>query len=238
MRNERLERVFWNKYAGSYDRLAKHYIPYQILVQEVCDHIDNYAQGQPLKILDAGCGTGNYIQELTKRGHQVIGVDSSPAMIKIAENKVKNLPYNNGRPPKILPHDLNQPLPFESQSFDVAISINVVYTLAEYRRFFSELRRVIRPLGVIVVVNSSAPLSLWSAIVAQWRAAKGIKRLSSLLALASVGFWNFLISMRERKKSYNVTTVQDLKNSLIAAGAKQVSVYETYIGSILGVGRF
>ncbi|MBE0447612.1 MAG: methyltransferase domain-containing protein [Actinobacteria bacterium] len=236
MKNRELERFFWNQYAYSYDRLGKYYRPYQKLVQKVCNYIDEYAQGQPLKILDIGCGTGNYTIELARRGHQVIGIDSSPTMISIAERK--NFNQTSKYPPKILPYDLNQSLPFRSESFDAIISVHVLYILPDHERFLVELRRIARKPSIVVVVNSSTPLTLKGAIAAQWRMSKGMDRLRSLLSLISTGFWNIFISMQERHGSYKLTSADELKGLLLSAGLKRVRVYEVYVGSVIGIGQW
>ena len=38
----------------------------------------------PARILDAGCGTGNYARELARRGYRVVGVDASPRLLAAA----------------------------------------------------------------------------------------------------------------------------------------------------------
>src|SRR3990167_9245761 len=103
-----LERFFWNQYAKSYDTLLRHYRPYQDLLQEVCGHIDSYAKGRSLRILDVGCGTGNYSMELSNRGHRVVGIDFSPSMLKRAEHKKDG----GFEWPQFLLNDLNKTLPF------------------------------------------------------------------------------------------------------------------------------
>jgi 2-polyprenyl-3-methyl-5-hydroxy-6-metoxy-1,4-benzoquinol methylase len=46
---------------------------------------------RPCKVIDLGCGAGNYTVWLAGLGFDVTGVDSSPAAIQIArENSVKN----------------------------------------------------------------------------------------------------------------------------------------------------
>jgi SAM-dependent methyltransferase len=43
--------------------------------------------GQPGKLLDLGCGPGLYASRLTRLGHQVTGIDYSPASITYARNQ-------------------------------------------------------------------------------------------------------------------------------------------------------
>ena len=228
----RFERFFWNQYAKSYDNLARHYRPYQDLIQEVCDHIDKHANGRSLRILDAGCGTGNYTVELTHRGHKVTGIDFSPAMLERANPKKKKISVW----PKFLCCDLGRPLPFKDNSFDTVVCIHVLYTILNQSHFLKELCRVTRKDSMVVVVNSSQPLSLRKAIRCQWNMTSGMQRLRTLLALASVGFWNIPISRRQRNGNYLPTTGGKLQRLLLKAGADEVRVNETYVGSVLGIG--
>lgn len=39
----------------------------------------------PGRVLDAGCGTGRVGAELSRRGHDVVGVDSDPSMLAVAQ---------------------------------------------------------------------------------------------------------------------------------------------------------
>jgi SAM-dependent methyltransferase len=41
----------------------------------------------PARILDAGCGTGNYARELARRGYRVVGVDASRRLLAAARAK-------------------------------------------------------------------------------------------------------------------------------------------------------
>ena len=46
-----------------------------------------YGVRPPARILDAGCGTGNYAREFARRGYQVVGVDASPRLLAAARAK-------------------------------------------------------------------------------------------------------------------------------------------------------
>lgn len=49
---------------------------------------DNF-NGRVEYILDLGCGTGSMTLELAKRGYDMIGVDISPEMLNVAENRAE-----------------------------------------------------------------------------------------------------------------------------------------------------
>lgn len=228
----RLERFFWDRYAKSYDNLLRHYRPYQDLLQEVCRHIDIYAKGRSLRILDVGCGTGNYSVELSHSGHQVVGIVFSPSMLARAQQK-----KNRGSGwPQFLFNDLNKTLPFIDDSFDAVICINVLYSIPDHEKFIEELHRVALRPSLIVMVNSKKPLSLQAAIKQQWNVTKGMQRLFTLYSLATVGVWNILISRRQRSGSYRPTSPEEMKRLLLSNGVWPLWIWDTYVDGVLGIG--
>ena len=100
------------------------------------------------RLLDVGCGPGFYVAELLERvgdqGH-FSGVDMSEPMLAIAARRV--VAHENVEL-------LNAPateLPFESGSFDGAISVQVLEYVEDVADALSELHRVLRPGGRLVV---------------------------------------------------------------------------------------
>jgi 2-polyprenyl-3-methyl-5-hydroxy-6-metoxy-1,4-benzoquinol methylase len=112
MKKQWYESLFEN-YAQKYDREN-----FTQGTSGECDFIEKEIQfDKTLKILDVGCGTGRHAIELTKRGHQVTGIDLSESQLKRAREKAKidNLSINFQR------QDARN-LPFNSE-FDVAIML-------------------------------------------------------------------------------------------------------------------
>src|SRR3984893_16935215 len=106
---------------------------------------------QALDALDAGCGTGFLSLELAARGHRVVGVDFSPAMLAEARRKVAQQNFSV----RFEEADAEQ-LPFPSDSFDFAISRHVLWTLPHPEAAIDEWIRVLRPGGRLAVIDGQS----------------------------------------------------------------------------------
>jgi len=104
------------------------------------------------KILDVGCGTGNFSIKLAEKGAIVTGIDVSEEMLSIARAKTGELPitYEN--------MDLYQ-LEFEDNTFDAVFSMAAFEFVKDPERALGELFRVLKPGGSLMVgtihLNSS-----------------------------------------------------------------------------------
>ncbi|MGH6901706.1 MAG: class I SAM-dependent methyltransferase [Geminicoccaceae bacterium] len=114
-------------------------------------------------VLDAACGTGRYSEYLIERGHRVIGVDRSPAMLAKAREKLPESAFREG--------DL-EALPLVSGSVDVAVCALALVHLPEIGKAIAELARVVRP-GGRVVISDVHPFLVLLGWQAQFRTADG-----------------------------------------------------------------
>ncbi|HTT16326.1 MAG TPA: ubiquinone/menaquinone biosynthesis methyltransferase [Thermoplasmata archaeon] len=116
--------------------------------------LDRLADRPPRRILDVGCGTGALARQLGHhfRGAAVVGVDFTAAMVRRAQA----LRGQGQRTPEFavasLPH-----LPFGDGTFDLAASAFVARNLADLPAAFLELRRVLRPGGLLLTLEVSEP---------------------------------------------------------------------------------
>lgn len=80
--------VFNKKYAEIYDLIysKKDYLKESDWIERL---FLKYSEKRPAKILELGCGTGNYTEIFTRRGYEITAVDISEPMIKIARKKAK-----------------------------------------------------------------------------------------------------------------------------------------------------
>lgn len=105
------------------------------------------------RILDAGCGPGLYAAELIARGADVVAFDGSPAMVRLAKERVPRL--------DVRVHDLETGLDWlDEETFDAAVLALVIHHLDRRTAALRELGRVLRPGGRLVV-STHHPVSDW-----------------------------------------------------------------------------
>jgi ubiquinone/menaquinone biosynthesis C-methylase UbiE len=92
--------------------------------------------------LDAACGTGRFAEFLSRRGHRVIGVDSSPHMLAHARRRVPNGEFHVA--------DLDQ-LPLADDSVDVIVCALALVHVPRLQPVLAEFARVLRPGGDLVI---------------------------------------------------------------------------------------
>ena len=101
----------------------------------------------PRRILDLGCGTGNLTLPLAQRGYPVLGVDLSPAMIQIAQEKALRL----GVDISFAVADMRD-LTLPGQRFDTVISgcdvLNYVTSEEDLQATFRTVHRLLPPGGL------------------------------------------------------------------------------------------
>lgn len=99
-----------------------------------------------LRVLDVGCGDGVLAQAFAGRGAKVTGVDTSARMIaaarKRAERQGENVSFEIARA---------EVLPFETDTFDVAVAIAVLCFVEDAQRALDEMARVLKPGGRLIV---------------------------------------------------------------------------------------
>ena len=72
-----------------YERLARFYDQIHAELQEDIGFVLTFAARQNGPLLELGCGTGRLLIPLARAGHQVTGVDSSPAMLQRAHRRLE-----------------------------------------------------------------------------------------------------------------------------------------------------
>ncbi|MCD6280614.1 MAG: methyltransferase domain-containing protein [Deltaproteobacteria bacterium] len=105
-------------------------------------------------ILDAGCGTGVFTLDFLLARAHVIGFDISLPMLERAIEKLKAFPFQAAS------GDMRA-LPFGDGLFDKAVSITALEFIPDAEAAVSELFRVVKSGGIIVVATLNS-LSPWA----------------------------------------------------------------------------
>jgi ubiquinone/menaquinone biosynthesis C-methylase UbiE len=91
--------------------------------------------------LDAACGTGRHAAHLASLGDDVIGVDTTQAMLDVARAKVPAGDFRKGR---------LEALPLDDESVDTVVCSLALTHVPDLRPVYQEFARVLRPGGVVV----------------------------------------------------------------------------------------
>jgi ubiquinone/menaquinone biosynthesis C-methylase UbiE len=159
--------------------------------------------GSGLRALDVGCGTGHHLRDLAARGFELAGVDGSADMLSAAR---ANCPDAD-----LLEADVTR-LPFEADSFDLALCIEVLRYLPDPEACISEMARVLRPGGVCL------------ATAAPRFSINGYALVNRLAVTVPVGE---LVRLKQF-----FTTPKQLARRFHAAGFSAVEVRSVYTGPI------
>jgi ubiquinone/menaquinone biosynthesis C-methylase UbiE len=142
----RLAAWLWKGYSYAYDGLLGFW-PYQNLMRQTLNELQLKDHEY---LLDAGCGTGNFLGLAVKQGATAVGVDGSAAMLAGARRKL------TGCPVTLVTADLLEFLQEQpDSSFDKVVSINVLYAVNFPSQVVSELVRVTRPGGRLVISTAT-----------------------------------------------------------------------------------
>ena len=96
------------------------------------------------RVLDAGCGSGWYSEQLVSRGATVVAVDITPKMVEIAQTRL-------GGSVEVHQADLAKPLDFLSDgSFDLILASLVFHYIEDWGGLFSEMSRLLQDSGHLI----------------------------------------------------------------------------------------
>ncbi|EEB74977.1 class I SAM-dependent methyltransferase [Thermococcus sp. AM4] len=202
-----------------FDRIADRYDAwYRTRTGRYVDRIEKWLVFSMLrtrsgKALDLGCGTGNYTLELRRRGFDVIGLDASEGMLRIARSKGLNCIRGDA-----------YSLPFPDESFDLVLSVTMFEFIHEPEKVLEEIYRVLRPGGeaLIGTMNGRSAWFLFKRLKSlfvetAYRYARfytpgelealltnaGFKNIESAGVIFFPSFWPFLdLAERVDKKCY------------------------------------
>jgi SAM-dependent methyltransferase len=98
-------------------------------------------------VLDLGSGDGSFTVLIADAGAEAVGAEVAQAAVSRARGRHPELDF------RLVP--IEGPLPFEDASFDVAWASEVIEHVADTARWLSEVRRVLKPGGRLLLTTPS-----------------------------------------------------------------------------------
>ncbi|MGV8163067.1 MAG: class I SAM-dependent methyltransferase [Candidatus Nanoarchaeia archaeon] len=114
--------------------------------QKILDCLGNEKN---LKVLDAGCGNGDFLEFVHKQkpNWALYGFDISKGMIQEAKKETnKKIKYSVATVQKI---------PFKDETFDVVIAKHMLYHAEDIQKAIKEMHRVLKKEGVLIITLNS-----------------------------------------------------------------------------------
>ena len=172
--------------------------------------LDSYLpdQGDGLRLLDVGCGTGHHMASLREQGFAVAGVDGSAGMLDQAR---ANNPGTEIRQADV------ESIPFDDATFDFVLCIEVLRYLPDPEPCIREMARVLKPGGVCLA--TAAPLLNLNGY---WL----VNRIANLKKVGD------LVQLKQF-----FTTSRRLRREFIGAGFPEPTVSGVYLGPVNWVER-
>lgn len=153
-KEERVHRVFEN-ISDKYDAMNS-IISFKRHIAWRKDTLRRMNLKPKTKALDVCSGTGDFAialaEKIGKEG-QIIGLDFSENMLKVAEEKIQSMDL----PQLQFIHGNAMELPFDDSSFDYVTIGFGLRNVPDYMTVLKEMRRVLKPGGTIACLETSQP---------------------------------------------------------------------------------
>ena len=123
------------------------------------DRLTSYIKrGQ--RVLDIGCGTGALALRAAQKGANVKGIDVNPQMLEIARKRANKI--NVTQNVEFCVMGVAELDGEKSKSYDVVMSGLCLSELTEYELVYAlkELKRILKPRGVLLLADEARPKSL------------------------------------------------------------------------------
>jgi SAM-dependent methyltransferase len=104
------------------------------------------------RLLEIGCGQGDFLLEAQREGYDVAGVEISPSAAALANERLGATRVTQG---------ILEDVMLEDRSFDICVLSDVIEHTRDPMRFLTIIRRLLKPSGTLFIATPS--LDSWSA---------------------------------------------------------------------------
>jgi SAM-dependent methyltransferase len=164
-----LDRMLSIGYGVVYDFVFERFAPYRTLLAEVLGLLQRCvppaAERRDVRVLDVGCGPGNFSVAVAAAGFSVVGIDPYQTLLDLAREKrgVERLPNLSFRRA-----DLATDETLGDGAFDVLMNVHSLYVHPAPEALLRQACRVLKPGGHAIFVNFTRRVWLWSTLRLVW----------------------------------------------------------------------
>jgi ubiquinone/menaquinone biosynthesis C-methylase UbiE len=141
------ERNVANNTASGYDSVYDRLLGYTKRWDKICNIVEKYTNSKQEKLLEIGCGTGAFINQLLTRGYnKLYGCDISDKVLEIAQKK---------NPGSHLTQANMIHLPYVNNFFDTVFYMGSLHHLEDISLALAEGFRVLKPGGKLIICEGN-----------------------------------------------------------------------------------
>jgi SAM-dependent methyltransferase len=139
---------YWDERASSFDDEPDHGLTNERVRSAWSRRLAEWLPELPSTVVDLGCGTGSLAVLVAEAGHEVVGVDLSPAMLEQAQIKA----HAASRSIRFVVGDAADPA-LAAGTFDVVLARHVIWALADPDEALRRWADLLKPDGRLVAVE-------------------------------------------------------------------------------------
>jgi ubiquinone/menaquinone biosynthesis C-methylase UbiE/DNA-binding transcriptional ArsR family regulator len=138
--------AYFAEHAETWDAIRSLHVAEETVEKAIRDEVG----GKPLQaLLDLGAGTGRMLELLAPLADRAVGVDLSPAMLKVARARIERARLRNVQ---LRQGDVYAP-PVEGDGYDLVVIHQVLHYLDDPGRAIREASRTLRAGGRLIIVD-------------------------------------------------------------------------------------
>lgn len=156
------------------------------------------------KVLELGCGAGYAIQMITRKYsvQEIVGLDLSSTAIRSAEIRNKK-EINNNITKLVQGNFIN--LPFNDDMFTKLYSIQTIYFWSEVDTIISEIYRVLKSDGLVVITFSNGKGN------ESWESVKEVSENQVMPFMLDKGFKNVSLERGPDSRGFHTVSIKGIK---------------------------
>ncbi|WP_137789120.1 class I SAM-dependent methyltransferase [Bacillus sp. E(2018)] len=155
-------------------------------------------------VLELGCGAGYAIQLISEKYQvqEIVGIDLSATAIRSAT--ARNKKAINNQKAKLVEANFND-LPFHDNMFNKLYSIQTIYFWNEVETIVSEIYRVLKPGGIVVITFSNGKEN------ETWKSVKKVSEDQVMPFMNDIGFKDVSLVRGPDSRGFHTVSIKGTK---------------------------